>query len=256
MFRDFSDIRGMDHILTDIATAVRDRKRLLLVGPPGCGKTMIASRVPWLLGTPTDHERAWIHAEFSGLRLERSLAETERPFRAPHHTISVAALASGKPRWMERIPDPEPACRCKRVLNGACQWHVLPKGPIPPAGEARLARFGVLYLDELHEFASAALLNLSTTLLEMGDTSPYVIASASPCPCGRKDADDRTGFGFRCECSESSVASHRERLARACRTLGIELRINVPLFSLRDMSALPPGRSTSELCQIVKGGAS
>ena len=246
MLHDFSDIRGQDQAIDAVVDAVRDRAPLLLSGPPGTGKTMIARRLPGLLPELTDHERIWIRAEFQYLDQYRGQA-IERPFRAPHHTISAAALTSGRPLYGETLPAVQVTCRCKQAINDRCQWHTLPRAIVPTAGEARLARFGVLFLDELHEFTRAAIDGLARTMREMGDQAPYLVASANPCACGWR------GFSVReCTCSDATVARHVERVQSACSQLRIVRRVDIGPVTLHDLRALPPGRTTAELRALAE----
>jgi len=233
---DFSDIRGQDAAVLDVARSVIAGVGVHLVGPPGVGKIMIARRVPSLLPPLDDHARAWLSAEYLGIGMP--VRPTERPFRAPHHTVSSAALVGSS--WIARDLD---VCRCRgRVAH---QFHDLPRLPVPRAGELQLARFGVLLLDEVHDFALATLDALCEARYRM-HCAPLIIATSIPCPCGWLGSDVR-----RCECSALARErfDHRVRAALA-RLPGLD---TVPVISqsIADARALPPGRTSAELREAV-----
>ena len=244
---DFSDIRGQDEAVRTVASAVRQRAPILLSGPPGTGKTMIARRIPSLFGPLGEHEQTWLRAEYEGAGFPRLKDPVLPPFRAPHHTISAAAMGSG--RCYRPIEPPEPRCRCKQLVSETCKWHELPKAPVPRVGEARLARFGVLFLDEVHEFTRGTIGHAVEALREMGATAPYLVASATPCPCGWR------GFPMReCVCTAGSVSRHLDRVQWACAQLRILLRVDVAPISLDDLRKIPPGISSADLRNLTHEG--
>lgn len=184
---DLADVRGHPQALRALTIAAAGGHNLLLSGPPGTGKTMLARRLPGLLPplSPAEAiEVTRIHS-VAGLRLSDGLV-TERPFRAPHHSISASGLVGG--------------------------------GASPVPGEASLAHNGILLLDELAEFARPALESLRqpledghVTIVRGQHTAIYptrfvLVASTNPCPCGH-------GGTRRCRCSESEVARYRRRLS-------------------------------------------
>lgn len=183
---DFSDVRGLsEEVLASLVDAVRTRRPILLVGPPGCGKTMVARRLAGLLpelSVPEASEVARIH-DVAGFG-----AHSARPFRAPHHSCTPAGLVGG--------------------------------GTYVRPGEITLAHHGVLFLDEITEFNSQAVDAVrraysqgEVTLVrpsfdvEMPAKPALLVMSANPCPCGFKGSVARA-----CRCSEEMLSRYEKRL--------------------------------------------
>lgn len=224
---DFRDVKGQPFVKRALEIAAAGGHNLLMIGPPGSGKTMIAQRIPSILPDMSFEESlevTKIHS-IAGLVSTKRPILSERPFRHPHHTISSVGLSGG--------------------------------GSNPRPGEISLSHNGVLFLDELPEFRRDALEAMrqpledgEVTITRAGGTVTYpcsvmMVASMNPCPCGYYGDTTRE-----CSCSQTQIMKYMGKISGPLLDR-IDLHIEVPAVKYEELESKESGESSEDIKKRV-----
>lgn len=226
---DFTDVKGQEHVKRALEVAAAGSHNLIMIGPPGSGKTMLSKRIPTILPDLTLEEALQttkIHS-VAGLMPQGEGIIATRPFRSPHHTISDAGLIGG--------------------------------GAVPRPGEVSLSHNGVLFLDELPEFKKNVLevmrqpledgvVSIARAAVSLSYPSRFMLVAAmNPCPCGYA-----TDSHNECSCTSQMIQKYMSRISGPLLDR-IDIHVEVPAVPFTELAEREPGEPSAAVKKRVQG---